>query len=639
MAEKIKLFGIFEVDKYKFQKQGSVKLVEKKDDPKKEKKEKDKKKEKEKESKKEEEENTEDCVENDELEITEVKLEKDKEKSILGKLSGPAFLCDDYSRNDVYYSRDFWERVISEYQEKIDDGLILNTIGHDDDVNEVVISKGMVSHVLRKMWIEEATKDCPAVGHVEIEILNTPTGQILYALLAAGSKLSISSKVYAEVTNIDGTNLQVSPNGEYEFLGFDIVQNPGVAFAVPTFEKLKENNSKDENNRISITKKEMKMENQNPSNDFKTQILSSLNEGVKNGSVNDASALDVMQRVFNLQTLYENEAKKSKSAEQLSATRKTAFTQIAALHKGLQESYRNLLTQSGANQKVNELLSTEIKEYKKFGDINALKEMVESAIVLSEKYKELDGKYKKIKENKNINQGRKMRPTGRSPYPFNENHRGRTVRSPRYAQSHPIVENNNNRYSRWLEARNRPAAPTAPRGYARNPINENYGAPRAIPGSAYSAPRTAPRRFAEHAPRRPAPYHGRGPARGRYTENVRGRNPYYGGNPGYVNEGRAPAPRYPAPQAPNQTYRPTNEEVMQNNMPNYKRSVYAPAPQQIAEGQGRPEYGYTNIPNQLSNSQGPANPASAKTASSVNSVTQIFEKYKIKGNHSKNQAK
>ena len=127
------------------------------------------------------------------------------------------------------YPRNILEREVNNYQTLIKERRALGELDHPDSS---VINLKNVSHNIREIHWEGDD----VVGTVEI--LPTPSGNILKELLRAGILLGISSRGMGSVTNIGEGKVKVEP--DFELIGWDFVSNPSThgAFMTPMNESV-----------------------------------------------------------------------------------------------------------------------------------------------------------------------------------------------------------------------------------------------------------------------------------------------------------------------------------------------------------------------------------------------------------------
>jgi len=137
-------------------------------------------------------------------------------KGILQKAS-------EQNQNGRVYSRNLLEREATKYNELIDDRRALGELDHPESS---VVNLQNVSHNVTKMWWEGNN----LVG--EVEVLSTPSGNILKELFKSGITLGISSRGMGTTREHEGKTLV---NDDFELVAFDFVSNPSTrgAFLEP----------------------------------------------------------------------------------------------------------------------------------------------------------------------------------------------------------------------------------------------------------------------------------------------------------------------------------------------------------------------------------------------------------------------
>ena len=142
------------------------------------------------------------------------------------------------NQNGRIYPREILDREIQNYKEgPIADNRAMGELDHPESS---VINLQNVSHTIKDCWWDGDD----VVG--KVEILNTPAGNILKALFAAGITVGISSRGMGSVEE----NLQegtVTVQEDFELLCWDFVSTPSThgAFMSPKFNNnINENVSK-----------------------------------------------------------------------------------------------------------------------------------------------------------------------------------------------------------------------------------------------------------------------------------------------------------------------------------------------------------------------------------------------------------
>jgi hypothetical protein len=117
--------------------------------------------------------------------------------------------------NGRYYSRDLWEREINKYvEENVNQNKALGELDHPD--SQVVNLKN-VSHNIKKIWWD---KD-QVMG--EIELLPTPSGNILTSLFQNNIPVGVSSRGMGSLKQM-GEIMEVQD--DFELLCWDFVSTP-----------------------------------------------------------------------------------------------------------------------------------------------------------------------------------------------------------------------------------------------------------------------------------------------------------------------------------------------------------------------------------------------------------------------------
>jgi hypothetical protein len=132
--------------------------------------------------------------------------------------------------NGRYYSRDLWEREMQKYSELIKQRRAMGELDHPESQ---IINLKNVSHIISDYWWDGDD----VMG--KIEILNTPSGQILEALIRNNVTLGVSSRGMGSLEQ-RGSVMEVQD--DYELLCWDFVSTPSNpdSFMYPLKENLNE---------------------------------------------------------------------------------------------------------------------------------------------------------------------------------------------------------------------------------------------------------------------------------------------------------------------------------------------------------------------------------------------------------------
>ena len=126
--------------------------------------------------------------------------------------------------NGRVYRQETLKREVENYQKAIRERRSLGELDHPDDS---VINLKNASHLVTKMWWDGDS----VMG--KIEVLNTPSGQILKELVKSGCKLGISSRGLGSVREEKGTSMV---EDDFQLICFDMVSEPSTpgAYLSPT---------------------------------------------------------------------------------------------------------------------------------------------------------------------------------------------------------------------------------------------------------------------------------------------------------------------------------------------------------------------------------------------------------------------
>ena len=141
-------------------------------------------------------------------------------KGILQRAGAP-------NQNNRRYPKEILERECKKYQQLINERRALGELDHPDSP---VINLKNVSHNIREIYWE-GDDVCGVV-----EILSTPSGNILKELLKNNIRLGISSRGLGSVKEMNDGSVMVQE--DFEILGWDFVSNPSThgAFMAPVNE-------------------------------------------------------------------------------------------------------------------------------------------------------------------------------------------------------------------------------------------------------------------------------------------------------------------------------------------------------------------------------------------------------------------
>jgi hypothetical protein len=162
-----------------------------------------------------------------ETQLFEGKVQEDASGRVL--VNGVLQRAGAENQNGRVYPKSILEREAKKYEQLIKERRALGELDHPDSS---VINLKNVSHNIREIHWEGDD----LVGTVEI--LPTPSGNILKELLNAGILLGISSRGMGSTKPVGGNKVEVQE--DFELVGWDFVSNPSThgAFMRPMNESV-----------------------------------------------------------------------------------------------------------------------------------------------------------------------------------------------------------------------------------------------------------------------------------------------------------------------------------------------------------------------------------------------------------------
>lgn len=158
-------------------------------------------------------------------------------------LTGCMQKSDTENGNGRIYSERILRREVDKYQSFVRENRALGELDHPDSS---IINLKNVSHVVTECWWEGNK----VMG--KIRVLETPSGQILKALINSGIKLGISSRGLGSTRQKEGKTIV---EDDFQLICFDMVSEPSTpgAFMFPREGNLQESIQKaDKFNRLML---------------------------------------------------------------------------------------------------------------------------------------------------------------------------------------------------------------------------------------------------------------------------------------------------------------------------------------------------------------------------------------------------
>lgn len=142
-------------------------------------------------------------------------------------VSGPLQRANIPNQNKRIYPHKLLMREVEKYQTLVKERRALGELDHPDSP---VVNLSNVSHNILKTWWDGDT----VMG--EIDILDTPSGNILKKLFEANIRLGISSRGMGSIKELEEGIVEVDE--DFELIGWDFVSNPSThgAFMSPLHE-------------------------------------------------------------------------------------------------------------------------------------------------------------------------------------------------------------------------------------------------------------------------------------------------------------------------------------------------------------------------------------------------------------------
>jgi hypothetical protein len=122
------------------------------------------------------------------------------------------------NQNGRIYKREILEEEIKNYVENF--VKVGNAYGELDHPESAIVSLKNASHVIKELWWEGED----VMG--KVELLNTPSGNIVKEILKGGHTIGISSRGTGSVTQTNEGTLMVQP--DFELVCWDFVSNPST---------------------------------------------------------------------------------------------------------------------------------------------------------------------------------------------------------------------------------------------------------------------------------------------------------------------------------------------------------------------------------------------------------------------------
>ena len=143
-------------------------------------------------------------------------------------LNGILQKANTLNQNGRVYPRHILEREIRNYEKLIREN---RAFGELDHANEPIVNMKNISHVIREIWMEGD------VVYGKVEILPTPSGKIIEALITRKCKPGISSRALGSLQRENNVNVV---QDDLQIICWDFVSEPSTPNAFMTLAESRE---------------------------------------------------------------------------------------------------------------------------------------------------------------------------------------------------------------------------------------------------------------------------------------------------------------------------------------------------------------------------------------------------------------
>lgn len=309
---------------------------------------------------------------------------------IIGRVEGPGFVPEGFSRNKRFYSRKLWENVLndSDVRKNLENSTMFGCIGHSSGpVSEADLANGNVSHFVDALWIDPKTN----LGMVRYYILNTPAGKNLKTYLKAGCQLKTSTR--GEGDFLEGEtrdNCPIINPDTYKLYTVDFVIEPGF---VETGAELMEGyieevlieDDQERGNDMSSFLEDSLAECQKERDALKIEVSEMLSEHSKETESLKNSCNELQEK---LNTLQEEKSSVTKASKRAFAEKRKLAEALATMRSEL-SAYRELGTVKtiAKGTAIAESLLEEVSQYKELGSLTEVKRFKKQCSILEKQLK------------------------------------------------------------------------------------------------------------------------------------------------------------------------------------------------------------------------------------------------------------
>jgi hypothetical protein len=142
-------------------------------------------------------------------------------------LSGILQKAETLNQNGRVYPKHILEREIRNYEKLIREN---RAFGELDHANEPIVNMKNISHMIREIWMDGN------VVYGKVQILETPCGNIIKAIIKAGGKPGISSRALGSLQRENNVNVV---QDDLQIICWDFVSEPSTPSAFMTLAEAK----------------------------------------------------------------------------------------------------------------------------------------------------------------------------------------------------------------------------------------------------------------------------------------------------------------------------------------------------------------------------------------------------------------
>ena len=131
-------------------------------------------------------------------------------------MTGIMQMSETQNGNGRVYPHAILEREVGNYMKMVNERRALGELDHPESS---VVNLANASHLVTEIWMDE--NKCMG----KIEVLNTPSGNVLKELVNAGVRLGISSRGMGSVSERNGVTMV---EDDFQLICFDMVSDPST---------------------------------------------------------------------------------------------------------------------------------------------------------------------------------------------------------------------------------------------------------------------------------------------------------------------------------------------------------------------------------------------------------------------------